>query len=115
MNQHNSNMNDADGSCDDNLNNEVSSMNIGNNSKSRKNCLRCLKEVEGSSRCSQCRTAIYCNRECQQQHWPVHKNICQDSNNAEDSIRKLEMKAINYYAQGICIYHMFLNLLSSLI
>jgi hypothetical protein len=94
MDQHNSNtssnMNDADDNVkkcsnsndddDDNLNNDSHS-----HSKKKKNCLCCLKEVEGSSRCSQCRTALYCSRECQLKHWPVHKNICQDSNNTEDS------------------------------
>jgi hypothetical protein len=38
---------------DDNLNNEISNMNI--NSHSNRNCLYCL---QGSSRCSKCRTAL---------------------------------------------------------
>ena len=91
----NSNSNDDDTV----LNNEVSNMKINSRSNNR-NCLCCLKEVEGSSRCSKCRAALYCNRDCQLKHWPVHKNICEDSNNAEDSDEKLLIKAINHSKQG---------------
>jgi hypothetical protein len=92
-------------SNDDDLSNEMSSMNFDNNSSNKKKkkkntCLCCLKEVEGCSRCSQCRTALYCDRDCQLKHWPVHKNICQDSNNAENSAEKLDMKARNHLKQG---------------
>jgi hypothetical protein len=66
--------------------------------------LCCLKEVEGCSRCSKCRTALYCNRVCQEKHWPVHKNSCQDSNNTENSNEKLQMKAMNHSKQGNCIH-----------
>jgi len=71
--------------------------------KKKETCLCCLKEVEGCSRCTQCRTALYCDRVCQLKHWPVHKNICQDSN-AEDSIVKFSMKAMNHLNQGTRIY-----------
>jgi hypothetical protein len=83
---------------------KVKKMNNDSHSKKKKNCLCCLKKVEGSSRCSKCRTALYCSRECQLKHWPVHKNICQDSNNTEDSNEKIEINAINHYDQGICMY-----------
>ena len=83
------------------LSNELSNMSIeGSSKKKRGACLNCLKEVEGCSRCSKCRTALYCNRACQEKHWPVHKNICQDSNNTEDSDEKLAMKATNHSNQG---------------
>ena len=86
---------------DDNLNNELSSMNIDSSHRSsNRNCLYCIQVVQGSSRCSKCRTALYCNRACQEKHWPVHKNICIDSNNAEDSDEKLSMKAKNHSKQG---------------
>ena len=103
----NSNMNGDDNAKkvstnDDDVNNELSNMNIDSSShrSSDRNCLYCLQKVEGSSRCSKCRTALYCNRGCQEKHWPVHKNICVDSNNAEDSDDKLEMKAHNHLKQG---------------
>jgi len=92
------------GNSNDGLSNQLGSMRIeGSRSSSKKKkdtCLCCLKEVEGCSRCSKCRTALYCNRACQEKHWPVHKNICQDSNNAEDSNEKLTMKAMNHSNQG---------------
>jgi hypothetical protein len=80
-------------------------MNIDSSSSSKKKkkmdiCLYCLQKVEGSSRCSKCRTALYCSRACQLKHWPVHKNVCQDSNNAENSDEKLNMKAENHFDQG---------------
>ena len=86
---------------DDNLNDELSSMNIDSSHRSSdRNCLYCLQVVQGSSRCSKCRTALYCNRGCQEKHWPVHKNICINSNNAENSIEKLFIKAENHLKQG---------------
>ena len=95
MDQDNSNNND------NNLNNELSNMNINSSSHSKKKntCLHCLQEVEGSSRCSKCRTALYCGRRCQEKHWPVHKNICQNSN-SEDTNDKLRLKAENHFKQG---------------
>jgi hypothetical protein len=86
---------------DDNLNDELSNMNISSSHRSSdRNCLYCLQLVKGSSRCSKCRTALYCNRGCQEKHWPVHKNICINSNNTEDSDEKLFMKADNHSKQG---------------
>jgi len=73
--------------------------NTNGNGNSKNNCLYCLEEVEGLLRCSKCRTALYCNRKCQEKHWPVHRNICRDSN-AEDSDEKLELKALNHAKQG---------------
>ena len=61
-----------------------------------KHCLNCLKEVSTSLRCARCRTALYCSKACQKKH----KNICEDSNNAEDSNEKLFLKAKNQYHQG---------------
>ena len=91
---------------DDNGLNELSNMNIDSTScsKKKKNCLYCLQEVEGSSRCSKCRTALYCSRACQEKHWPVHKNNCINSNDAENSDQKLYMKAMNHSKQGNFIY-----------
>ena len=114
--------NNNSGNNGDSLSNELSSLNIdsigssSSTSRSKKKkdtCLHCLKQVDGCSRCSQCRTALYCNRVCQLKHWPAHKNICQDSNNAENSDEKLYMKAKNHYKQGNVIYIKRLILLIS--
>jgi len=101
--------NNSSSNDDDNLNNEIHNMNI--NSRSNRNCLYCLKVVEGSSRCSKCRTALYCNRACQEKHWPMHKNICIDSNNTEDSNEKIHLKAVNHLDQGKRKYQIVLPLL----
>ena len=88
---------------DDGLSNELSNMNTDSSSSKKKKmdiCLYCLQKVEGCSRCSKCRTALYCSKACQLKHWPVHKNICQDSNDAENSDEKLNMKAENHFDQG---------------
>jgi hypothetical protein len=74
-----------------------------NEPTSKNNCLCCLQVVEGQSRCSKCRTALYCTRDCQVKHWPVHKNICMNSNSS-DGDKKLEMKAHNHFKQGNYIY-----------
>ena len=97
----------SSGNDDSDLSNELSSMTIDSSSskKKKKNiCLCCLKQVEGCSRCSQCETALYCDRECQVKHWPVHKNICMSSNDTEDSNEKLHMKAKNHLDQGNSIH-----------
>ena len=107
-----SNMNDGDVNAgkddstnddngDDDVSKELSSMNTDSRSeKKRGTCLYCLQVVKGSKRCTRCETALYCGRECQVKHWPVHKNICQDSNDTENSNKKLSMKAENHLNQG---------------
>ena len=62
-------------------------------------CLYCLKDIDGLLTCTRCRTARYCGKTCQIKHWPVHKNICVDSN-SENSNEKLEKKASNHFDQG---------------
>eukprot|EP00123_Amoebidium_parasiticum_P006954 comp17773_c0_seq1/m.17808 comp17773_c0_seq1/g.17808 ORF comp17773_c0_seq1/g.17808 comp17773_c0_seq1/m.17808 type:complete len:134 (-) comp17773_c0_seq1:583-984(-) len=32
--------------------------------------------------CSRCRTARYCNVDCQKSHWKVHKKVCTEDNTA---------------------------------
>ncbi|KAJ7633719.1 hypothetical protein B0H17DRAFT_1149907 [Mycena rosella] len=41
-------------------------------------CTTCLAiPAEGEfSRCSKCKTTMYCSKKCQVEHWPKHKNIC---------------------------------------
>ena len=68
------------------------------NNSSKRRILVCMFET--SRGCSKCRTALYCSRACQLKHWPVHKNICQDSNDTENSDEKLHMKAMNHSYQG---------------
>ncbi|THV07107.1 hypothetical protein K435DRAFT_848446 [Dendrothele bispora CBS 962.96] len=41
-------------------------------------CSQCGKaqEKESFSRCSKCHSTYYCSRECQVEHWPIHKSVC---------------------------------------
>jgi ankyrin repeat protein len=34
------------------------------------------RNAEDFARCARCKTAYYCNRECQARHWPRHKVVC---------------------------------------
>ena len=100
-----SNSNEDNNDDNDDVSKELSNINIDSRSeKKRGTCLYCLQVVKGSMRCSRCETALYCGRECQVKHWPVHKNSCQDSNDTENSNHKLQMKAENHINQGNCMY-----------
>lgn len=37
---------------------------------------QCGKPVGDFLRCGQCKSAYYCDRKCQKQHWKEHKSIC---------------------------------------
>lgn len=41
-------------------------------------CTQCNKQLplEQVKKCKTCRTAIYCGRDCQIKHWPIHKSAC---------------------------------------
>ncbi|GJE85091.1 DUF4470 and zf-MYND domain-containing protein [Phanerochaete sordida] len=43
-------------------------------------CLACNAELALEKRmvCSRCKVALYCDRDCQLEHWKVHKRICKD-------------------------------------
>ena len=36
------------------------------------------------TKCSRCKKVFYCNRECQKQHWKVHKKQCVPVKEPED-------------------------------
>ncbi|KAF7365042.1 hypothetical protein MVEN_00375300 [Mycena venus] len=36
-------------------------------------------------KCGRCKTATYCNKDCQRAHWPVHKELCKAWQAAADS------------------------------
>lgn len=92
-------------------------MNAAHTKITTKTCLNCLKTIEGTLTCSRCRTAKYCNKKCQSEHWPVHKLQCKDSNvevrrdadptkvNKEADLKKKMYKLQNFLDQVIYYYH----------
>ena len=41
-------------------------------------CRGCSKPTEQPKICERCRMAVYCSRECQVSHWPMHKKECNE-------------------------------------
>jgi hypothetical protein len=50
---------------------------------SKKTCSLCLKPLEKVQRCSKCKTAYYCSRQCQEKNWSVHKKQCEQQQNTK--------------------------------
>ena len=44
---------------------------------SKKQCIGCGKDCTKVLQCGRCKTAIYCGRTCQREHWTYHKQQCQ--------------------------------------
>lgn len=43
------------------------------------NCERTSAETERTlQRCARCKTVFYCSRDCQRQHWKIHKRVCKE-------------------------------------
>ena len=47
-------------------------------------CVKCARKI-GTMRCKRC-SARYCGRECQVQHWGVHKEECKKSEKGEGAL-----------------------------
>lgn len=39
-------------------------------------CDNCFKEYQRLKRCSGCKSAWYCSKRCQVEHWKIHKEVC---------------------------------------
>lgn len=48
----------------------------GLQSKSRRDCCTCLKTATKILKCSRCKAAYYCSKQCQLKDWSVHKKFC---------------------------------------
>ncbi|KAF9207771.1 hypothetical protein BGZ49_010593 [Haplosporangium sp. Z 27] len=56
-------------------------------------CYRCSKEQTDLKRCSKCRVATYCSRECQKEGWKAHKKQCASlASNAPEPLSTLVVK-----------------------
>ena len=44
-------------------------------------CAKCnaIANKEPFKKCAKCRCAAYCSKECQKEHWPVHKTVCKSA------------------------------------
>ena len=60
--------------------NEVISKHLATAASARLKCQACRQKGEGPDvklrTCRACGVARYCNRDCQQEDWPAHKQIC---------------------------------------
>lgn len=55
--------------------NECETSTNKNNDEIQQHCAQCFSNA--IKKCSQCKRSFYCSRDCQVQHWPIHKQICQ--------------------------------------
>ena len=44
-------------------------------------CANCndIANKEPYKKCAKCKRAVYCSKECQKKHWPVHKTVCKSA------------------------------------
>jgi hypothetical protein len=63
----------------------------------KKVCAECGKEAETMSRCALCKEAFYCDTECQQVNWKIHRKMCYpyEKSNYNILYRKLLETAAN--------------------
>lgn len=47
--------------------------------KGMRSCARCGLSAGSRKRCAKCLLVAYCSRDCQQLHWPDHKQVCNRS------------------------------------
>ena len=65
-------------------------------------CSNCLSYDKKLFACSKCLCAKYCSKQCQKNHWKLHKMICNEIpyDSPETKIEKYKLKSINYDAEG---------------
>lgn len=44
-------------------------------------CTNCSVSTAGLQACARCKAACYCSKDCQKEHWPVHKAACGPDHN----------------------------------
>ena len=71
-------------------------------------CFDCLKKHHQLPRCSICKTAHYCDRECQRRDLPIHKLFCKIETRlpaAEENKNNLSTDNNNEYVQALLFEH----------
>lgn len=59
-------------------------------------CSYCKKEPQPNQslqRCAKCLEALYCDRTCQRNHWPKHKEVCRLGTSSSSADAKMEQTA----------------------
>jgi hypothetical protein len=55
-----------------------------------KQCKHCSKILISSLRCSRCKSAVYCSRDCQRVHWKEHRSACGADAKKEDAKNEVQ-------------------------
>jgi hypothetical protein len=64
-------------------------------------CAHCGKRAPTMKRCSGCRWARYCNRECQKANWQTHRDECCPDRSLPVGIRTIPYRIIG----SSCVHH----------
>ena len=64
-------------------------------------CAHCGKRAHTMKRCSGCRWARYCNRECQKANWQTHRDECCPDRSLPVGIRTIPYRIIG----SSCVHH----------
>jgi hypothetical protein len=64
-------------------------------------CDNCHQSFEKVGKCSKCKTARYCSKECQNQDWHSHKTVCDKEEKMYSHImKKLERAGVYRHVNG---------------
>ena len=64
-------------------------------------CDNCNQTLEKIGKCSKCKAARYCSKECQERNWPEHKLECEKQEKLYSHImRKLERTGVYRHVNG---------------
>ncbi len=80
---------------------------MSNIDKQIRKCDNC-QQIKKIKTCAWCKKAYYCSKECQVQHWKVHKKLCKkkkkEENNKKEGIRRKLPSCIQNGMTGWTVY-----------